>query len=161
MSERAADRQLPQEREIFLDHVAHFVRDPQAAARALARAGFAATPVSIQTAPDAGGAAQLTGTGNVTAMLARGYIEALFKTADTPLGREIDAAMARYAGLHLAAFAMADAASAHRRLAASGFRMQPLVEMERPVEADGNPQQRRSASRGSNGARCRRGAFRF
>ncbi len=40
-----------------------------------------------------------TGTGNVTAMFARGYIEVLFKTADTPLGREFDAMLARYAGV--------------------------------------------------------------
>ena len=133
-----ADRQLPAGEEIFLDHIGHFVRDQETAARALARAGFAVAPVSIQTSPaPAGGAPQLTGTGNVTAMLARGYIEGLFKTADTPLGRELDAALARYGGVHLAAFAVADAAAAHRRLAASGFRMRPLVEMDRPVDAGG------------------------
>ena len=110
------DRQLPVGDEIFLDHVGHFVRDPQAATRALVRAGFAPTPVSVQTQPDpAGGAPRLTGTGNVTAMLTRGYVEVLFKTADTPLGHELDAAMARHAGIHLVAFAVADAAGAHRR----------------------------------------------
>jgi hypothetical protein len=135
-----ADRQLPVAGEIFLEHVGHFVRDVEAASRALARAGFAPTPVSIQTNPDpAGGAPQLTGTGNVTAMFARGYIEALFKTADTPLGRELDAGLARYAGVHLAAFAVADAAAAQRRLAEQGFRMRALVEMQRPVDTGGAP----------------------
>jgi glyoxalase-like protein len=135
-----ADRQLPVAGEIFLDHVGHFVRDVEAASRALVRAGFAPTPVSIQTNPDpAGGTPQLTGTGNVTAMFARGYIEALFKTADTPLGRELDAGLARYAGVHLAAFAVADAAAAHRRLAEQGFRMRALVEMQRPVDTGGAP----------------------
>ena len=135
---RQADRQLPAGEEIFLDHIGHFVRDREAAVRALARAGFAAAPASIHTSPaPAGGAPQLTGTGNVTAMLARGYIEVLFKTADTALGRELDAALARYGGVHLAAFAVADAAAAHRRLAASGLRMRPLVEMTRPVDAGG------------------------
>jgi hypothetical protein len=125
---------------IFLDHVGHFVRDATSASRALMRAGFAPAPAAMHTSPDPGGGApQPTGTGNVTAMLARGYIEALFKTAETPLGREIDAGTARYPGLHLVAFAVADAASAHRRLTASGFRVQPLVEMERPVDADGKP----------------------
>ena len=77
----------------------HFVRDPQAASDALARAGFAPTPPSVQTTPDpAGGAPRPTGTGNVTAMFSRGYIEVLFKTADTPLGHELDAALARYPG---------------------------------------------------------------
>jgi hypothetical protein len=132
-----ADRQLPLGEEIFLDHVGHFARDPQAAARALARAGFAPTPVSVQTQPDAAGAPRLTGTGNVTAMLTRGYVEVLFKTADTPLGGELDAAMARHVGVHLVAFAVADAAGAHGRLRASGFRMRPLVDMQRPVDTGG------------------------
>ena len=134
------DRQLPVAGEIFLDHVGHFVRDPDAARRALARAGFAPTPASVQTNPDPdGGAPRLTGTGNVTAMLARGYIEALFKTADTPLGRELDAGLARHAGVQLAAFAVADAATAHGRLAGAGFRVRPLVEMQRPVDTGAAP----------------------
>ena len=134
------DRQLPLGEEIFLDHVGHFVPDREAARAALARAGFAPTPISIQAAPDpVGGPPRPTGTGNTTAMLARGYVEVLFSTADTALGRELDLALARYLGLHLAALAVADAAAAHRRLAAAGFRMQPLVEMQRPVETVQGP----------------------
>jgi Glyoxalase-like domain len=134
------DRQLPQGDEIFLDHVGHFVRDVEAARAALTRAGFAPAPISIQTQPDpVGGAPRLTGTGNTTTMLARGYVEVLFKTADTPLGQELDAALARHAGVHLAAFAVADAATAHQRLAQGGFRMRPLVHMQRPVETTGEP----------------------
>jgi hypothetical protein len=129
------DRRLPLGGEIFLDHVAHFVADQNAASCALMRAGFAATPVSAQINPDtAGGPPRLTGTGNVTCMFDRGYLEILFKTADTPLSRELDAAISRYRGVHLAAFAVADAAATHARLGLAGFRMQPLVEMERPVE---------------------------
>jgi hypothetical protein len=41
--------------------------------------------------------------------------------------------MSRYHGVHLVAFAVADAAETHGRLAQSGFRMQPLVSMQRPV----------------------------
>jgi hypothetical protein len=62
------ERQLPLNDEIFLDHVGHFVRDPQAAAAALQRAGFAPPPVSVQVAPDGGP----TGTGIVCAILTRG-----------------------------------------------------------------------------------------
>src|SRR5262245_23388348 len=123
-----AERQLPLQGEIFLDHVGHFVPDADAASAALTRAGFAPAPKSIQVADG-----QLTGTGNVTAMLERGYIEVLFKTADTPLGREFDGSMARYAGLHLIAFAVADAKVASARLAANGFRVRPIVELKRPV----------------------------
>ncbi len=130
---RQIDRQLPLDEEIFLDHVAHFVPDPAAAVDALARAGFAPTPISIQQAPDASGALVPPGTGNCTAMFARGYVELLFKTAETPLAHELDAAAARYAGVHLAAFAVADAAAAHARLAQAGFRVRPLVRMQRPV----------------------------
>ncbi len=138
MAESApADRQLPLGGEIFLDHVGHFVRDPQAASRALARAGFAPTPMSVQTQPDPAGAARLTGTGNVTAMLRRGYVEMLFKTADTSLGHELDAALRRYDGIHLVAFSVADAGKAHQRLRQNGFRMRPLVDMQRPVDTGG------------------------
>jgi hypothetical protein len=130
-----ADRRLPLRGEIFLDHVAHFVADPESASRALVRAGFAPTPVSVQVNPDpAGGLPQPTGTGNVTCMLDRGYLEILFKTSDTPLSRELDAAMARYHGVHLAAFAVADAAAMQARLGQAGFQTRPLVNMQRPVE---------------------------
>src|SRR5262249_21662588 len=123
------NRQLPQGDEIFLDHVGHFVRDPQAAAAALTRAGFATTPVSIQVAPDGGP----TGTGNVCAMMTRGYMEGLFKTADTPLGREFETALARHSGIQLAAFAVADANAWHKRLGGAGFRTRPIAPFSRPV----------------------------
>lgn len=130
------DRQLPAGDEIFLDHVGHFIRDAEAAKSALERAGFAPTPVSIQVNPDPGAGTRATGTGNVTAMFAHGYMEILFKTADTALSREFDAALTRHAGVHLAAFAVADAAKARERLANSGFRVRDLVRMQRPVESE-------------------------
>jgi hypothetical protein len=130
-----ADRQLSQPEEIFLDHVGHFVADRAAASRALARCGFAPTPVSIQVNPDG----TPTGTGNVCAMFARGYIEVLFKTAATPLAAELDISMARYPGIHLAAFAVADAAKAHARLGAAGFALRPLVHFQRPVDTETGP----------------------
>jgi len=127
------ERQLPVGEEIFLDHVGHFVRDPNTASAALIRAGFAPTAVSVQVSPDATGKPQPTGTGNVTAMFGRGYMEVLFKTADTPLGLEFEASLNQFSGLHLAAFSVADAEAAHGRLGASGFAMRPLVYFERPV----------------------------
>jgi len=54
-------------------------------------------------------------------MFARGYIEVLFKTSDTPLAREFDAGLARHPGVHIVAFGVADAAAAHGRLARAGF----------------------------------------
>jgi hypothetical protein len=126
------DRQLPRGDEVFLDHVGHFVHDPQAASRALVRAGFTPTMLSVQRNPDGG----LTGTGNVCAMFSRGYVECLFKTEETPLGRELDAGIARYPGIHLAAFAVEDAVKAHARLGDTGFRVRPLVEMQRSVATE-------------------------
>jgi Glyoxalase-like domain len=135
-----ADRQLPLEGEVFLDHLAHFVPDADSAGRALTRAGFAPAPLSIQSNPDPdGGSPRLTGTGNMTVMFRRGYVEILFKTSDTPLSRELDTALARHSGLHLVAFAVADAAVAHARLGASGFRARPLVQMQRPVDTETGP----------------------
>lgn len=130
-----ADRQLPIGGEIFLDHVGHFVRDAAAASRALSRAGFSPTPQSVQV--DADGTP--TGTGNITAMFSHGYVEVLFKTADTPLGREFDLALSGHAGVHLAAFSIADAAGQHRRLTEAGFAMRPLVQFQRPVETVSGP----------------------
>jgi hypothetical protein len=126
------DRNLPVGDEIFLDHVGHFVRDPDAASAALRRAGFAPTPISIQANPDG----TPTGTGNVTAMLRRGYLEMLFKTADTPLGLEFAAAVEGHAGLHLVAFSVVDGEKAHKRVADAGFPMRPLVQFRRPVETE-------------------------
>ena len=136
----ASRRQLPVGDEIFLDHVGHFVRDAQAANRALARAGFAPTPVSIQADKDpATGRLVPTGLGNITAMFARGYMEVLFKNSDTALAGELDAALAHRAGLHLAAFSVVDAAAAHERLAGAGFPVRDLVRMQRPVETENGP----------------------
>jgi hypothetical protein len=127
------DRQLPAGDEIFLDHVAHFVPDKDAARNRLISLGFMPTPFSIQTNREADGTERLTGTGNTTAMLPRGYLEFLFKTADTVLGREFDEGNARYVGIHLIAFGVADAKAQRERLAGSGFAVQPLVALRRPV----------------------------
>jgi hypothetical protein len=133
------DRQLPGPDETFLDHVGHFVPDADDATAALKQAGFFVAPRSVQVVPDGRGGTTPTGTGNVTAMFARGYIEVLFKTADTPLGREFDGALARQAGVHLAAFAVSEAGIAHARLARDGFRVRPLVHMQRPVDTEAGP----------------------
>jgi hypothetical protein len=132
---KEVDRQLPQGEEIFLDHVGHFVADRDAASRALERCGFAPTPVSIQVNPDG----TPTGTGNVCAMLTRGYVEVLFRTAATPLAADLDISVARYPGVHLVAFAVANAAQAHAGLGAAGFALWPLVHFQRPVETEAGP----------------------
>ena len=131
-----SDRQLPLRQEVFLDHVGHFVPSVEEARDALIQAGFHTAPVSIQTNRAADGSSQLSGTGNVTVMLERGYIEVLFKTADTALGQEFDEALSRYAGLHLAAFAVADADAKSRALWTAGFHVRPIVNLRRPVDTE-------------------------
>ena len=130
------DRQLPLTEEIFLDHVGHFVPDAEPARQALIQAGFQPMPISIQRNENKDGNKSLTGTGNVTAMFRSGYIEVLFKTADTKLGQEFDQAMARHEGVHLAAFAAADATAQSARLKHSGFRTRPIVDLRRPIATD-------------------------
>jgi hypothetical protein len=52
------------------------------------------------------------------------------------LGREFDEGNARYAGVHLIAFGVADAKAQRERLAGNGFAVQPLVALRRPVDTE-------------------------
>lgn len=127
-------RNLPEPGETMLDHVGHFVADAEEASRALAAAGFTVTPYTAQVVPDPEtGELALTGTGNVCVMLRTGYIEVLTHTADTAIGLEFKEALARRAGLHLAAFTVADAEATHADLAAAGWPMRPLARFSRPI----------------------------
>ena len=120
---------------VYLDHVGHFVPDAQDCTIALEATGFTVTPLSVQVTPDpATGRPAPTGTGNVCVMLRSGYLEFLVHTADTPIGLEFREALSRRGGLHLAAFAVADAEAAHARLRDEGFPMRPLVRMSREID---------------------------
>lgn len=112
-----AERQKPAPGELFLDHVAHFVPDLDAAAAILERVGF-----------------RVTGTSNRCIMLDEGYIEILAPTLDTPHAQRVRERMARYQGVHLACFGTPDAQAEHRRLADHGFEPEPLVNLDRKVE---------------------------
>lgn len=124
--------QLPAPGEVYLDHVAHFVPDMEAAAAALVACGFRPTPYTAQTNREAG-ATVPSGTGNRCAMLRSGYLEVLAATVDTPLSQQLRERLRHHTGLHLAAFSTADAAVEHRRLCEAGFATLPLVDMRRPV----------------------------
>ncbi len=126
---------------IFLDHIAHWVPDPEAAKSALSRLGFRLTGASVQLqatlaaakGPEAkdAGVPTAAGASNRCAMLREGYIEILWPTADTPVGLEIRAGIARHIGVHLAAFGVADAKAHHRRLIEAGFPQRPPVSLTR------------------------------
>ncbi len=123
-----ADRQRPPAGALFVDHVSHFVRDLDAAARACAAIGLRVTPVSVQETAEGP-----VGASNRCVMLEEGYIELLSPTHDTPPAQRMRALMARHDGVHLACFGTPDAEGEHRRLAAHGFAPQPLVRLDRMV----------------------------
>lgn len=127
----ASDRRLPQAGELFLDHVGHFVPDRAVLAAALAAAGFVTTPEAMHTVPGPDGLPVPAGTGNLCVMLQRGYLEFLFRSADTPLAAQFDRAVARHPGVHLAAFATAEPEATAARLADGGFAPQPPVALRR------------------------------
>lgn len=121
---------------MFLDHVGWFVPDMEEAGRQMERLGFILTPFVAQYNADPdGGAPVPAGTGNRCAMLQRGYLEFLAAVpgVDTPLSRQLNAALDRYAGLHLIAFTVDDAAAAHARLEREGFGPQAPVHLRRPI----------------------------
>ncbi|HYT48488.1 MAG TPA: VOC family protein, partial [Burkholderiales bacterium] len=125
-----AERQKPAAGELYLDHVAHFVPDLDAAGRLAEALGFSVTPVSAHR--DQNGPA---GTSNRCLMFEQGYVEILAPTLDTPNARRVRERMKSFVGVHLACFGTPDAEAEHRRLAAHGFEPEPLVRLERNVDA--------------------------
>ena len=132
-------RQQPEGDEIFLDHIGWFVPDMDAASRALERLGFILTPYSVHGDRDpVTGALRPVGTANRLIMLEQGYLEILTPVGDvdTPVARHMRATLAaRGAGVHLIALTVADAARKAAALAASGFTLQPTVNLRRTLEA--------------------------
>ena len=130
----APERNVPAAGEVVLDHVGLFVPDMARAAEAFERLGFELTPFSPQRHRLAPGQPLVpAGTANRLAVLSEGYLELLTPVADTPVARQLEAAIARYAGLHLVAFGTSDALAAERHLRGAGFAPQPVIELERTV----------------------------
>lgn len=127
--------QLPEGAQIFLDHVAHFTTSLDDAAKALNAIGFRLTPFTVQRNRTEAGLVA-SGTANRCVMLREGYLEFLTAASDTPLAGQLRAATARHVGLHLVAFAVADAGAARRRLIGGGFRPGEPVALTRPVETE-------------------------
>src|SRR5438105_9389671 len=123
---QVADRQKPAPGELFLDHVAHFVPDLDAAAAVFESVGFAVTPRSVHMVEG-----KPAGTSNRCVMLEQGYIEILAPTHDTPGAARVRERMAKFVGLHLACFGTPDAEAEQRRLAERGFEPPPLENLQR------------------------------
>jgi hypothetical protein len=124
-----AQRQRPPAGELYLDHLAHFVPELEAAARVWEELGFAVTPVSVHQV-----AGKLAGTSNRCVMLEQGYLELLAPTLDTPNAQRVRERMKRFVGVHLACFGTPDAAAEQARLAVHGFEPEPVVNLEREIE---------------------------
>jgi hypothetical protein len=123
---------VPTDDGIYLDHLAHWVPDLDAAGAALEQIGFRLTPRTDHVhAPAPSAALEPAGTANRCIMLREGYLEILSATADTPVGAEVRAALARHTGVHLAAFCVRDPLAEHDRLVAAGFGQRPPVALTR------------------------------
>ena len=118
----SASRQRPPAGELYLDHLAHFVPDLDAAAAVWEKLGFAVTPVSHHNV-----SGKPAGTSNRCVMLEDGYLELLAATMETPHAQRVRDRMQRFIGVHLACFGTPDAQAEHRRLAEHRFEPEPPV----------------------------------
>jgi hypothetical protein len=127
--------QAPPTGEINLDHIAHFVPDPEACRQALTGLGFSPTPFSLQQHRMAPGM-QLTpaGTGNHCVMLREGYLEFLAPMAATPVAEQLRTAMRRYVGVHSIVFGTAQAGAEFERLRALDFDPLDPIALQRPID---------------------------
>jgi hypothetical protein len=123
---------------VALDHVGVAARDLGPLVEAWEKLGFALSPVAQQSGkrrPDL--PVELYGSGNRCAFLRHGYVEliAILDAARFPNG--LDGFLARYAGMHILAFAMEDEAGNLARLRRAGLDIPGISYLERPVEAGG------------------------
>src|SRR5258708_9701363 len=121
-----AERQRPAPGDLFLDHVAHFVPDLDAAGALLEALGFSVTPVSKHQH-----SGKPAGTSNRCVMFEQGYVEILARARDTRTAQRVRAQMARCGGVPLCCFGTPAAEAEHSRLQAHGFEPQPLVHLQR------------------------------
>ena len=130
---------VPDIGQVFLDHVGLFVADLDAIPAWFTRLGFTLTPRAMHMHRDVAGREAPSGTSNHCAMFREGYLEILGATADTPLAAQLKARLARYPGVHLIAFAAADADARHAALDQTDLAPLPLVHLQRPIDLDGGP----------------------
>jgi hypothetical protein len=124
--------------QLSFDHVGIAVADLDAAEAQFQRLGFQLTPRGYHTLPPPSPGAERprTGTGNHCAMLRRGYLEIIGITDPGYQGR-LRADLARYEGLHLAAFGTEDAPATARALRQAGLEASEPRILERPIEEQG------------------------
>jgi hypothetical protein len=118
-----------------LDHVGFCTDRPEALWAAYERLGFTLTPVARQSGPRVpGGPVERFGTGNRCAMLRQGYVELLGILDPALFDNTIGRFTARYRGLHILAFGVADAQAELPRLRRAGLEIPVVVPLQRPVD---------------------------
>ena len=116
-----------------LDHVGIAGPSLDALAKQYEALGFTLTPFAQHHAPGPDGVMRPIGTGNHCAMLRQGYLE-LIAVVDPALpSNTLDRFLARYTGMHIVAFGIADAAAELARLQADGVPIPGIAWLERPV----------------------------
>lgn len=137
-----SDCQVPGPGEVFLDHVGWFAADLTTTATLFERLGFTLTPPVAHSNTSVDGHDAPSGTANQCAMLEQGYLEILTAVpgSETPLARQLRTGLMRHQGVHLIAFAAADAAVERVRLAKAGFDPDPVVHLHRPIAMEGGGQ---------------------
>jgi hypothetical protein len=130
--------QTPEGNQIFLDHVGWFVPDMDEASTALGQLGFPLTPFTVHMNEQPDGSRVPSGTANRCAMIRRGYLEVLTRVpeVDSAITEQMDAGLARYTGLHLIAFTVADTEAVTARLRETGFAPEAPIALRRPMPLD-------------------------
>ena len=117
-----------------LDHIGIATPDLAATAAAYIRLGFRLAPLAQQSGPlTPGGPVTRWGSGNRCIMLRRGYVELIGLVEPGLYDNGLGAFLARYAGIHILAFGVADAAAQLPRLRAAGLDVGGIRPMQRPT----------------------------
>jgi catechol 2,3-dioxygenase-like lactoylglutathione lyase family enzyme len=117
-----------------LDHIGIATPDLAATAVAYERLGFRLAPLAQQSGPlTPGGAVTRWGSGNRCIMLRRGYVELIGIVEPGLYDNGLGAFLARYAGIHILAFGVADATAQLPRLREAGLEIGGIRPMQRPA----------------------------
>src|ERR1700693_6541371 len=108
---------------VALDHVGVVTRDLAALASQYERLGFTLTPLARQADGRIG---------NRCAMLHRSYVELLAVVDPNAGSATLDRFLARYAGIHILAFAIDDPLAALARLRWAGIQRPSVAQLGRP-----------------------------
>ena len=110
---------------IALDHVGVVTRDLAALAAQYERLGFTLTPLARQADGRIG---------NRCVMLHRSYVELLAVVDPNAGSATLDRFLARYAGIHILAFAIDDQTAALARLRRAGIEAPSVAHLDRPID---------------------------